>query len=600
VPDVLQGLLVGRKLLPLVSQEAQPGTVDAVDAKSLRVQQHLFGKQRVRVSVYMLEHVLKATCDLEKAAEACGVADGSNGLSRRNVFAKVFSQYHRHVNDERELFAEVVRLGQGEGAYAPDWKSAPDAFCLPWKPREDVGQAIDLEELLSPEELVLQRQTVEILSGHSEDKRVVIKRELQRDEKVACCLPREEPLAAAARSTGVVVDVPDYTRSYRRRTTADSAPPPQAKRRRREDRSKSLSRRRPAAAARRQQPRQQPRQSRQPVWRQPSPPRAVVCEPLGLLSEEARRVPAALRDLRRCLTEQAAKTGCWSTQAVMEVVRSIPQRGLAAAVATLTAAGYDVADLAAFDEGRSISAEHVETAFHGFEVHFYWDSAQAAPAFVRPPAAGESLTFVRFACCIVAWLSYLEHPWVELLLVALHPYRTGSYASCCAVDACLNPHVHGFDLEFLRSVTRRGGADRDVRHDVVAYNYFRTVLDDLVRRHWSVGHSKAAVGLNPYSIMVGARWAVQTANRRGGRVDELRLFADLRRLARASATLKAEVTELCGEYELKRQEGCYRELPAELIEELRVPGCFPDGEQYAASTEVAMAPVCVAAAPWPW
>jgi hypothetical protein len=609
-PDLLHGLLVGRKLLPLVSQEAQLGTVAAVNAKAVRSNQHHLGRQRVCVSVFALEHLLKATLDLERAAEACGVAEPDH-LGRRNVFAKVFSQYHRHVNDERELFAEVARLGSGEAAYLPDWDSAPlDTLYLPWKAKEEPGQVIDLEAALSPEQRLLQRQLLEILGGHIRDKRTVIKRELQRDEKVAaCCLLPCEPTEEAA------ADVPDYTRSYRQRAPEHVQAPPSFAPKggvKRRERSKSVVSRRPAARRQRQSERrqwqQQPerrhwqQQQQQPErrhWQQQRPERddaAAACVPLGVLREEARFVPAVLRDLRCRLTEQAAKSAFQPTEAVMQLVRSIPHQGLTPVLAALIAAGYDVADMAAFEEGAAISAEHVEVAFQDFQVHYYWDGRDQA--FYSPPTADESLYFARLACCVVAWLSYLRQPWVELLLLTLEPVHTGTYAARCAVDPCLNPHVHGFDLELLRCVARLGGG-RDAKCDMVAYNYFRAVLDDLVKRHWSVGHSQTSVGLNAYSVMVGASWAVQRADSRGGRIDETRLFRDLKRLARVSQTLKNEVSQLCGSYQRLRADG-YQDLPAELLEELRAPGYFPEGEHYAQSTEAHMAPVCVAAAPWPW
>ena len=606
--DGLRAALTGRKQLPLASSRAQPATLEAPDAKSLRVQRSLYGKSRARVSVHVLEHLLKASYDAEEAAKALGLFGGE--VVRSNVTARVVSQYRRHMNDDRELFALVDAVREQGETYEYDWgsRATQDGFCVPWSCDE-----------LGEEERLLQAQLLEILGMHTADRRLVVKKEKALDERAK---EPEQPV----KSDDGRAKVPDYAKNFRRRVAEVPAASDRAHRA--ASRSRSPRGRRHGGEGRwagegqrQRETRQrdgygQPRQRDEQVQRGvgvrrdrawmggsgapalvPSPMPAPV-QPLGLVSARAAALPAFLRDLRRCLTEQAAKDSFLSTESVMQLVRSIPSVGATRALQTLVCAGYDVAglnDLALATP--QMTPEQVEEAFYNFEVLYIHDARLGVSETTLSPGP-EWLDFVRWACCTASWASLLARPWVELLQQAVAPLQAGFFANRCHVDSGLNRVLRGFDLGLYEAV-RRLGERRPSALDVVAFEQFVLTLDKHVRALWQAGHPKTRVGVNAYSMLVGCCWAVQTCDRPGGRIVESRLFGELRRIARVSSKLRDEVRLLCQAYAQKRQaKPDLAELPRELLEDLTTV-CAEESD-YQQPLLINMERLNVSQAPWPW
>ena len=286
------------------------------------------------------------------------------------------------------------------------------------------------------------------------------------------------------------------------------------------------------------------------------------------LPSPAEAIPGFLCDLRRRLEAVAAPA---SRPELLSVVQELPYRGAPTMLHDLALRGCDVSLLAVDPQARFFSWQ-VHAAFEGF---------------VTTPPEGDAVLVANYLACVAAWLKYLRRPWSELLVFSLQNYA----GQDGTLDAQLQPRPYGFDLSAF-AWTASLGAARAAELDAVNLDSFVGSLRRLCCRLAERGRPTAME--SPQVALVGCRWAVQHCGLCGADIDATMLFADLSTLARTAQPLRRDVEAVI---ELAVQKLRVKSVPAEIVEALHAPD---GGDRYTETCAVALSPLDLTAAPWPW
>lgn len=284
------------------------------------------------------------------------------------------------------------------------------------------------------------------------------------------------------------------------------------------------------------------------------------------LPSPAEPIPGFLCDLRRRL-EAAPAPRC----ELVSVVQELPYRGAPAILHDLALRGCDVSLLAVDPQARFFSWQ-VQAAFEGF---------------VMTAPEGDAVLVANYLACVAAWLKYLRRPWSELLVFSLQNYA----GQDGTLDAQLQPRPHGFDLSAF-AWTAGLGAARPAELDAVNLDSFVGSLRRLCCRLAERGRPTAMD--SPQVALVGCRWAVQQCGLRGADIDATMLFADLSTLARTAQPLRRDVEAVI---ELAVQKLRVKSVPSDIVDALHASD---GGDRYMESHTVALSPLDLAMAPWPW